>query len=821
MADINSNININVNGNAEDSLNNISNKLNGLQTNQTKITQSTSAFTKETNKLNDGLIKNGGAMGLLSAATGGLAMDFKDGIEAVEGLGISMKGLRGAIISTGIGALAILVLELVTNWDKWIGVIDGSTAAMDRLNLEIDSNNKKREESNRISQLTTSGLEEELRLMIAQGVEQDKIIAQQNTISAAKKEQAQADKLSFEDDLRNIQQLIDSNGELLELNRELKQLEEGKIRLQNAGSDFSVTQQAIIDKKSEISELEKELGLNEKRKVALDGIADAQLIINTTTMDPKVRAAELASAATADRKAEIQRQLNIQLQKEKQLRSDIAKLLSNVSSDVKSLGNINDLLRNISSVDLGSTYAKWKQLTDAFNNTRDITKSLADNMERLNKLNRQMTKDEKKQLDNSKQLFEYYKSNVKIINELIDTNNALNSVKDTFDKATQEEIENIRELSHNYDILANSIREYEKMDFNPFGNIDTTEDIFLSFEKIDKQLDLISAKALNQESLLLYDKALLDGNIASLQKRNKEILDEEKDIIDKVEELRSQNLFDFENNQLNLTDVQLLKIRELYDNINKLDDIQNQSRAKTDEINNIKNVTRFEKEKLLIDASIEMERYALEEKLSMQQDYATKVQTLQQNIYDFVSVLQNEAIVEDKNVRNILLVAQKGAEIAQVVMNTVKENASLKQKVGEYTKNAILYKGLAVSSAAINPVAAASYAGSAAAYTAGAAASGAQIPINWGIAAGSIASIAATTLTSWNKSSGGAGGSAGGSGGGGSAAQFNIVGSSGENQLAATIAAQQNMPLRAYVVGSDVSTQMALDRNIVRNSTFL
>jgi hypothetical protein len=84
------------------------------------------------------LSENGGAMGLLGAATGGLSNDFKDAVEAAEGFGISLKGLRGAIIATGIGALAIVLLELVSNWEKWSGVIDGSTSAMEDLNTELE-----------------------------------------------------------------------------------------------------------------------------------------------------------------------------------------------------------------------------------------------------------------------------------------------------------------------------------------------------------------------------------------------------------------------------------------------------------------------------------------------------------------------------------------------------------------------------------------------------------------------------------------------------------------------------------------------------------
>ena len=50
--------------------------------------------------------------------------------------------------------------------------------------------------------------------------------------------------------------------------------------------------------------------------------------------------------------------------------------------------------------------------------------------------------------------------------------------------------------------------------------------------------------------------------------------------------------------------------------------------------------------------------------------------------------------------------------------------------------------------------------------------------------------------------------------------QFNIVGQSGTNQLAQTIAGQQNRPIEAFVVSSAVSTSQALDRNRVKTATF-
>jgi hypothetical protein len=87
----------------------------------------------------------------------------------------------------------------------------------------------------------------------------------------------------------------------------------------------------------------------------------------------------------------------------------------------------------------------------------------------------------------------------------------------------------------------------------------------------------------------------------------------------------------------------------------------------------------------------------------------------------------------------------------------------------------------------------------------------------------SIASVLAAT----SKGLKGLGGGSAGDGGGGSAPsgggsqapapQFNVVGNSGVNQIAQTLGAQQ--PVQAYVVANQVTTQQALDRNIVQNAS--
>lgn len=61
-----------------------------------------------------------------------------------------------------------------------------------------------------------------------------------------------------------------------------------------------------------------------------------------------------------------------------------------------------------------------------------------------------------------------------------------------------------------------------------------------------------------------------------------------------------------------------------------------------------------------------------------------------------------------------------------------------------------------------------------------------------------------------------AGGSAGG---GGAAPQFNVVGNSGVNQLASVMNTNQQTPVKAYVVPSDVTSGQSLDRNIIRSAS--
>jgi chromosome segregation ATPase len=81
------------------------------------------------------------------------------------------------------------------------------------------------------------------------------------------------------------------------------------------------------------------------------------------------------------------------------------------------------------------------------------------------------------------------------------------------------------------------------------------------------------------------------------------------------------------------------------------------------------------------------------------------------------------------------------------------------------------------------------------------------------------------TSTQLPQISGGRGASSSGGAGGVSAASvptppaFNVVGTSGSNQLADAIAGQNQKPMKAYVVASDVSTAQSLERNIVKGAS--
>ena len=142
---------------------------------------------------------------------------------------------------------------------------------------------------------------------------------------------------------------------------------------------------------------------------------------------------------------------------------------------------------------------------------------------------------------------------------------------------------------------------------------------------------------------------------------------------------------------------------------------------------------------------------------------------------------------ENEAIQKAALLVEKGAAVADIVVRTQSSNQII--RAGYAAKAALAPIGGGVFKAMAQ----------------------AEITRNNIGAALSIANILATTISSFKKPSGG-----GGAGGGTEveAPDFNVVGASPESQLAQSVASSQTKPLRAFVVGKDITNQQELDRNI-------
>jgi hypothetical protein len=191
--------------------------------------------------------------------------------------------------------------------------------------------------------------------------------------------------------------------------------------------------------------------------------------------------------------------------------------------------------------------------------------------------------------------------------------------------------------------------------------------------------------------------------------------------------------------------------------------------------------------------------------------YWDNIYSITESAQGLLSVLQDDQLIRGQGLRDALLISEKGLAVAGVWINEAQSTAMATSNANAVptTTNVPGPYGPITVPNPMKPVA-----------MKGAVRAGITNKINAGIA---TAAILAQTIAGLNKRGSGGGGGAGGGGAEAVApqAQFNIVGSSQTNQLAATIAAQQNTPVRSFVVGSDMSTAQALDRNRITNATFL
>lgn len=149
------------------------------------------------------------------------------------------------------------------------------------------------------------------------------------------------------------------------------------------------------------------------------------------------------------------------------------------------------------------------------------------------------------------------------------------------------------------------------------------------------------------------------------------------------------------------------------------------------------------------------------------------------------------------------LLGESAAGIAKVIINTKAGNAALR-----------LLQSTLLAQAAFNPVAAAKAGLIEAKIRANNVFAAADIAANVGATAVALSRLKAPVGSPSAPSVASGGGSAGPS-----APAFNVIGASGQSQLAQAVAGQQRQPVKAYVVAGEVTTAQSLERNKISEAS--
>lgn len=190
--------------------------------------------------------------------------------------------------------------------------------------------------------------------------------------------------------------------------------------------------------------------------------------------------------------------------------------------------------------------------------------------------------------------------------------------------------------------------------------------------------------------------------------------------------------------------------------------------------------------------------------------------------------LDDEKLIADKKIEIAKSEAEQKAALQMLALNTAGEGVALIKGLFEKSKGVQKAAMIAESAIGIGKMIIANNSANIAALatpqavaTSGAAAIPTIAFNNISTGIGIAANIAATAKALSSLGGGGApsggGGAVGGSPTPPPAPQFNVVGNTGVNQLAQTLGSQQ--PIQAFVVANQVTSQQALDRNILNNAS--
>ncbi len=373
--------------------------------------------------------------------------------------------------------------------------------------------------------------------------------------------------------------------------------------------------------------------------------------------------------------------------------------------------------------------------------------------------------------------------------------------------ASSAELRKMKEASINAEIALNkkNVTIAQATFLQERNNLAVAKANGLSDEEIAKKEKLVQAayKEFQEQN------NLLDASYKGRQKLNKdfniEIANENKAANDKAAEQRKKDREDYLKDLAERKKAQEEAFKSRQDQYKKdgeeylksLEDAK-AAREKLEEEQRAELEAYLEIEAEKANKAAEQRAKDKEDQLATEQAIADGKKSIQESTYSVlekgISVLQSVA-GKNKAIQKGLIVAESAIGIAKIVTSTQAANAAATLKYALLPGGA----ALAASERLLNNVSA-------------------------GIGIGATVLSTSKALQALGGGSASSGASNPNSGGGGGTPapppQFNIVGQSGTNQLAQSIGARQGQPIQAYVVGNEVTSQQALDRNRINTATF-
>ncbi|MEM8510679.1 MAG: hypothetical protein AAF717_22800 [Bacteroidota bacterium] len=112
---------------------------------------------------------NGGAISTLDALTGGAATRIRDAAEASKLFTINLKGIRGALLATGIGALVVALGTVVAYWDDIKTFVTG-------VNVDLENQLELQKEIAKEAEFNLQVLESSENILRLQGKSEQEIV---------------------------------------------------------------------------------------------------------------------------------------------------------------------------------------------------------------------------------------------------------------------------------------------------------------------------------------------------------------------------------------------------------------------------------------------------------------------------------------------------------------------------------------------------------------------------------------------------------------------------------------------------------------------